>query len=433
MAQGSGQISQFGIADEVYVNEVQTISGTPSATFGLVFDGYSGPVTLATTATAAAIQAYLEAFPNIGVGGVVATGGALPTTVNVTFSGAQVQGRNVPQLSVFGAVTGLTFATTTPGSGYGDYVAPSRFYEFSSEGIEEIKLHMRSDGIRAGARGHRSDRRITVTRGAAGPVAFDILNKGFSKLLKHCVGKAPVITTPAGATLARDHTFTPGDFCDISFTGQKGVPRQQCASGNVDPFSVTGGLINEFSITAELGELLKLAIGVDAQQLITSQALAAVSYPASTKAWAFNQMLMRLDGANAPILTFEMQHSANLNLERFRQRNSPLKRRPIPEGLLDVSGNLMMDYDGLSRAFYDKFTAGTPAALLALWQGDQIEAAGGGFFFEFEVSIPAAVFTGETPKIGDAGLVSQPLPWMAEEDGTNPLFTLRLRTTDTVE
>jgi len=433
MAQGSGQISQFGIADESYVNEVQTISGTPSATFGLVFDGYAGPATLATTATAAAIQAYLEAFPNITPGGVVCAGGALPTTVTVTFSGAQVQGRNVPQLSVAGAVTGLTFATTTPGSGYGDYVVPSRFYEFKSEGIEEQKLHMRSTGIRSGARGNRSDRRITVTRGAAGPAVFDILNKGFAKLLKHCVGKTGVITTPAGATLSRDHTFTPGDFCDISFTAQKGVPRQQCASGNVDPFSATGCLISEFSINGELDELLELAIGVDAQQLITSQALAAVTYPASTKPWAFSQLQLRVDGANAALVSFEMQHQSNLNVERYRQRNSPLKRRPIPEGLLDVTGNLVMDYDGHSRAVYDKFTAGTPAALIALWQGEQIEAAGGGFYFEFEVTVPAVVFTGETPKVGDAGLVSQPLPWMAEEDGTNPLFTLRYRTTDTLE
>lgn len=430
MGLGSGQLSQFGISDETYTNEVQTISGTPSATFGLTFDGYSGPATLATNASAAAIQAYLEAFPNIGTGGVACTGGPLPTTVNVTFSGAQVQGRNVPQLTVVGAVTGLTFNTTTPGLGYGDYVAPARFYEFKSEGIEENKLHMRSTGIRAGARGHRSDRRITVTRGASGPVTFDVLNKGFAKLLKHCVGKAGVITTPGGATLTRDHTFTPGDFCDISFTAQKGVPRQQCASGNVDPFSATGCLITEFSINAALDELLELAIAVDAQQLITSQALAAVSYPASTSPWAFNQMQLRVDGANASILSFEAQHQANLNVERYRQRNSPLKRRPIPEGLVDLAGNLVMDYDGHSRAVYDKFTAGTPAALIALWQGSQIEAT---FFYEFEVTIPAVVFTGETPKIGDAGLVSQPLPWMAEEDGTNPLFTIRYRTSDTVE
>lgn len=438
MAQGSGQLSQFGIADETYTNEVQSFdlsTGAPptGGTFTLTFDGAT-TAAIAYNAAAAAVQAALEALPNIGAGGVVCAGGPLPATqVTVTFSGAQVQGRNVAALTAnLAGLTGGTpvfdWSTTTPGVGYGDYVAPTRFYEFKSEGIQEQKLHMRSAGIRSAARGARSDRRVTVTRGAAGPVTFDVLNKGFSKLLKHCVGKAAVITTPGGGSLSRDHTFTPGDFCDISFTAQKGVPRQQCASGNVDPFSATGCLIPEFTVTSDVDGLLELAIGVDAQQLITSQALAAVSYPASTKLWAFSQMNLTVDGANAPITNFSFQHASGLKLDRYRQRNSPLKRRPIPEGLLGVSGSIEMDYDGHARAVYDKFTAGTPGALVALWRGDLIEGA---LFFEFEITVPAVVFTGETPTIGSPEVVMQPLPWEAEEDGTNPLFTIRYRTTDT--
>ena len=39
MGAGSGISAQFGVAEEVFTNEVQTISGTPSGTFGVTYDG----------------------------------------------------------------------------------------------------------------------------------------------------------------------------------------------------------------------------------------------------------------------------------------------------------------------------------------------------------------------------------------------------------
>src|SRR5262245_10754444 len=112
MATGSGVAAQFGMAAEVYTNEVQTISGTPSGTFGLTFDGENTVTTLATNESAVNIQTALNNLVKLGAGvgtttGVTCTGGPLPTTVNVSFAGTLVQKRNVPQLAVQGAVTGL--------------------------------------------------------------------------------------------------------------------------------------------------------------------------------------------------------------------------------------------------------------------------------------------------------------------------------------
>ena len=63
----SGLGAQFGAAAETYTNEVQSISGTASGTFGLSFGTYSGAASLSTTATAPQVQAYLEAFPTLGL------------------------------------------------------------------------------------------------------------------------------------------------------------------------------------------------------------------------------------------------------------------------------------------------------------------------------------------------------------------------------
>src|SRR4051812_12903723 len=99
MPVGAGLAGQVGWAQEVYTNEVQTLTGTPSVPFTLTFDGATTTV-LATNAAAATIQNALNALPNIGAGGVACSGGALPAAVTITFSGPQVAGRNIPALTV---------------------------------------------------------------------------------------------------------------------------------------------------------------------------------------------------------------------------------------------------------------------------------------------------------------------------------------------
>jgi hypothetical protein len=105
----------------VGTNEVQTltITGSPSGgTYLLVYDGQTTQP-IAYNATAAAVQAALEALRNIGVGNVLCGGGPHPgTPVTVTFQAA-LGGRNVSQMTAIS--TGLTPSgtvtptTTTPG------------------------------------------------------------------------------------------------------------------------------------------------------------------------------------------------------------------------------------------------------------------------------------------------------------------------------
>lgn len=72
-------------------NEVQTLSITGSPTGGTFTITYSGQTTaaIAYNASAAAVQAALEALSNIAVGDVTCAGGTLPgTAVTITFTGA---------------------------------------------------------------------------------------------------------------------------------------------------------------------------------------------------------------------------------------------------------------------------------------------------------------------------------------------------------
>lgn len=104
-------------------NEQQTITvtGTPTGgNFTLTYDGAT-TANIAFNAAAAAVQAALELLPNIGVGNVLASGGALPgTPVVITFQNALGR-KNVSQMTAAHTFTGgttptIAVTTTTAGS-----------------------------------------------------------------------------------------------------------------------------------------------------------------------------------------------------------------------------------------------------------------------------------------------------------------------------
>lgn len=102
-----------------YADEQQTItrSGTVSGgTYTLSFGGYTTSA-IAYDATAATVQAALEALASIGKGGVTVTG-APDTTLRVTFGGS-LAGTNVAAMTVdYTSITGggsIVIATPVPG------------------------------------------------------------------------------------------------------------------------------------------------------------------------------------------------------------------------------------------------------------------------------------------------------------------------------
>jgi hypothetical protein len=126
--EGSNKYKNAG-APSNGTNEVQTltIGGTPDGgTFKLAFDGFTtAPITFVDdddAALIAAVDAALEALPNIGAGGVTCADGTLTDgigTITITFGGNLAK-LAVPTISVANnSLTGtsptLGVAETTPG------------------------------------------------------------------------------------------------------------------------------------------------------------------------------------------------------------------------------------------------------------------------------------------------------------------------------
>lgn len=434
----SGISAQFGMAEEVYTNEVQQLSGTPSGTFGLNFDGALTTVSLATNAAAAAVQAALEALPNIGTGGVVCSGGALPAAIICTFSGPLVQKRNVPILAVQGAVTGLTFATNTPGTGYGDAVVVTRFLEFIDESVTLDIKRIKSTALRAAGRIFRTDRWAAGRRQAGGDMQFELASKGQSMLLGQCLGMAAVITTPSGATNTRDHTFalTTSDGSNRSFTGQFGIPD---VNNVVNPFTYTGGKVTDWELSMDSDGLGVLKVTVDHQNEVTTTGLAAASYSTTVELLYFSGGQVTIGGANVDVSKVTLVGKMNYNTERFFLRASTtaggatLKKEPIANGFLELTGTLEAEFESL--ALYNRFVAGTLAGIVVAFQGSIIEAGGGATVnprFGLTMTYPNCRFDGDTPDVKGMDITELSLKFEALYDGTLPALSAVYRTTDTL-
>jgi hypothetical protein len=159
---------------DLTTNEVQTITITGSPTGGTFTLTYDGETTspIAYNASAAAVDAALEALSNISLGDVTCSGGALPSSpVIVTFTGA-LAGTDVPEMTANGAgLTGgsspeVEVTTTTPGLGSTAPVAPTSI--------------VKSRTWFFGASGWRADNIVTVKRLFAGTLAANVeLNEDF--------------------------------------------------------------------------------------------------------------------------------------------------------------------------------------------------------------------------------------------------------------
>ena len=122
-AESNGQPSVGAVGDDFAGNEIQRVAlGGTTATSGTFTLTYSGQTTapIAYNATAATVRTALQALSNIGTGQIAVSGGPGPGTPwNVTFQGT-LANKNVPQMTVNGALllpVGATATVTTTQNG----------------------------------------------------------------------------------------------------------------------------------------------------------------------------------------------------------------------------------------------------------------------------------------------------------------------------
>lgn len=299
-------------------------------------------------------------------------------------------------------------------STYGTRVVPTRFHEFASEGIARQVNFRTSTGLRKGVKVQRSALQTALNKGAAGPIALDLGLNGFSLLLKHLFGKAPVITG-AGPYI---HTHTLGDGVGLSLTTQIGKPGSATPIV-VQPHDFLGCKITDGTISQALDQFAQLQLGVDANSDVTNQTLATASYPASQELLHDGQLAITVNGSAFNPKSASVKIDRNLNLSRFFMRASTLKKEPLPAGVAPVTGNLEGEFEDWTT--YNLFIANTIIPIVFTWTGSTGSLV---------ITMPACRLEGPKPVTSGPGILSAPTPFTVLWDATNEPITAVYTTTD---
>lgn len=308
------------------------------------------------------------------------------------------------------------------------YTAPNHFYEFNDEDLKYVIERVESKGLRANNRVLRTDRYAPGQKRIEGKVSLDVATKGAGLLLKHALGTS-TISTPSGATLARKHSHTLGDPYGLGLTVQVGRPD---SAGTVQPFSYTGCKVNSMTLKNSVDEILSMELDLVGQDEVTSQSLAAASYPITSGAASYEYLYwtggaITVGGSSVGVVTdFELEINNGLKSDRYFLGGATMSE-PIIAEMTEITGTLTVEFDGLTN--YNRFVNNTQAALTARWTGTTaIEST---TYSYLDINIPKVRFDGDTPNVKGPDVITHDLKFKALYDGSTGPITIDYLTSDT--
>lgn len=320
----------------------------------------------------------------------------------------------------------LGFAKETT---YGTYVAPSKFYEFESSGIGLNLITVDGGGIAAGRAARLVTQRVVAGREATGSVQMTVPIVGFGLLLQQIFGTNVTPVQQAATTAYLQTHALATDLLGKSLTAQVGVPS---TNGTVNPYSYLGGKITKADFSCAKDDQLKATLDMDFRDVTEAQALATASYPTTAAPFNFTQMKVKIGTTVAGAANADGVDNFSLSIERrmktdMRYANgSGLKGEPITNDYVGASGSIGADFVA-KTAFADRWAADTTFALVWQFTGAIIAGA---FSYDLTFEIPACKFTGTTPGVAGVDVVNGSFPFTVYSNGTDPIVTAKLVTTD---
>jgi hypothetical protein len=308
----------------------------------------------------------------------------------------------------------------------GTYATPTRFLEFNTEGLQLTIDRIESQALRSGQRFQRAGRWIPGKHQIAGPVTFEVQDRGFGLLLAHCFGGGTwSMSTPSGGTNTRDITITAGTAYGRALTVQIGKPD---VAGTVNPYSYLGCKVTEASLSSEVDGHLMLEPSFVGMAEVTTQSLATASYPATQLPLSWVGGTFSIAGAALDVKSFSVNHNQGLFTDRYFQRSTggSLMKEPIEAAIAEVTGSFTTEFESLTQ--YNRYVNGTEASLAGTWQGTTIE---GSFVYQLSIGMSAVRYDGETPTVGGPDILQLTMPFKALASGTLSPYTMVYRTTDT--
>ncbi|WP_406365300.1 phage tail tube protein [Streptomyces sp. NBC_00645] len=318
----------------------------------------------------------------------------------------------------------LGIAPEPPGT-YGTYVAPTRFIEFTKESLALKKTTAQSSGIAAGRLLPLSSRRVVTRREAQGSIDLEIANKGMGLLIQALMGTT-VTPVQQGAGPAYLQTHTLADTAGKSLTIQKGVP---LTTGTVTKKNFLGCKVTSGEFSCEVGQMLNGSFEFDGRDVEETSALAAASY-SNMSPFNFAQMGIKTgsfgtETALDNIRKVSCKIERPQDVERFYANASALKKEPISNDQVKISGSLESDYG--ATTLDDLHTTDGATSLVWEFTGPLIAAT---FYETFRLTLPAIKIDEGPPVVDGFGVVKPSFNYVGLYDGTN-MPKIELISTDT--
>lgn len=316
--------------------------------------------------------------------------------------------------SGLGAQLGIAAEST-----YGTFVASTKFVEFAKESLVLKKTTAQSAGIAAGRLLALSSRRVLTQKEVSGSIDLEVTNKAMGLFLQALMGTS-VTPVQQGATTAYLQTHTLADTAGKSLSIQKGVP---LTTGTVTDKSFVGCKVTSAEFSCEVGGMLMASFEFDGKDCDETQTLAAASYP-SMSPFHFGQMAVKagsfgaetaLDGIRKVSVKVERPQAT----DRFYAGQSGLKKEPISNDLVKITGSLEMDY--VATTLDDLHTSDAATSFVWEFLGPTIESP---HVETFRVTLPAIRVDEAPPTVDGFDVIKPTINFTGLYDGTNqPVIT----------
>jgi len=299
-------------------------------------------------------------------------------------------------------------------SAYGTFTASSKFIEFTKESLVLKKTTAQSAGIAAGRLLPLSARRVLTRKEVSGSFEMEISNKGMGLILQTLMGTT-VTPVQQAATTAYLQTHTLASVAGKSLTIQKGVP---LTTGTVTDKTFLGCKITSGEFACGVGEMLTGTFEIDGKDCDEGQTLAVASY-SNMSPFHFGQMALKtgafgtetaLDGIRKVSCKIERPQ----DVERFYANQSALKKEPIENDQVKITGTLESDY--VATTLDDLHTSDGATSLVWEFIGPLIAST---YFETFRIILPAIRLDEGPPVVDGFGVVKPSFNFTGLYDGTN--------------
>lgn len=232
-------------------------------------------------------------------------------------------------------------------------------------------------------------------RTISGAFESELFGLGIASMLYHMFGD--VDTNGAGAP-TYVHTYTPGSLGDLAFTAEEAIPN---GAGTVYGAKFAGCKFTEWTLSANVGELVKISGNISSQSVVTGAAPAAASY-ADSCPFSFVEASLTLDGspvAEAESISLTVNNALRTDSFRLGSQNI---RNQSHNGFKTVTGEFNTEFEDLT--YTDLYLSGADAAIVVTIDNGTEDIV---------ITMPTVKPTGSFPEVSGPDVIVQSIPFMA--------------------